>query len=477
MFAEVFKDLLKVDLPDLAFSGVQADSRVLGAGDVFFAFDGAVHHGNDYAANAIDAGAVAIVSDKPLTSNMGVPVFVVEDARKIYAEAAAILSGAHPQYCVAVTGTNGKTSVVSFVRQIWAALGYKAASIGTLGVSIGDTLISGEMTTPDALTMHQNLAALKRQGIERVAMEASSHGIEQRRLDGIEFTAVGFTNLTRDHLDYHKTVENYRAAKLRLFTDLLPKQGVAVINADTPDSDHFVHAVLDTGATLFTTGENGAHIELLSVERQGLGQLVKVKVVGEDATFTLPLVGHFQVENVLIAAGLVMATGEKWDDIVGAIEGLKGAPGRLELVVQEPGRAAFVDYAHTPDALETALKALRPFVAGKLYVVFGCGGDRDAGKRPLMGAIAVEHADVAIVTDDNPRTEDAALIRQDVMAGAIGALEIGDRKEAIYKAVGLLSDGDILLVAGKGHEDYQIIGTTKHHFSDHEMLKSAFNQK
>ncbi|WP_407065621.1 UDP-N-acetylmuramoyl-L-alanyl-D-glutamate--2,6-diaminopimelate ligase [Devosia sp.] len=450
--------------------GLNSDSRRIEPGDIFFALPGLHVHGNDFVDDAVRMGALAVVTDKAPVGDPGVPVIIVSDVRAAYARAASRIFEPQPEITVAVTGTNGKTSVASFVRQIWEAAGIAGASIGTLGVETPKGLRQGSLTTPDARALHQNMRALKAQGIDHVAVEASSHGLEQRRLDGIHFEAVAFTNLTRDHLDYHEDMDAYRNAKLRLFTDLLVDGGPAVVNVDDPEYEPFMFAALGNGSTLLTVGREGAYIEILSIEREGYGQKVEVRHVGEKIIFHLPLTGEFQVSNALIAAALAMATGVDRTQAFPALGGLKGAKGRLELVAEHKGAAIFVDYAHTPDALGSALKALRPYAKGKLAVVFGCGGDRDKGKRPQMGAIATEFADTIIVTDDNPRTEDAKTIRAEVLAAAKGAKEIGDRKAAITQAIKDLKSGDVLLIAGKGHEDYQIVGANKQHFSDHEVV-------
>lgn len=463
-------------VPALEVGGINADSRLIGEGEAFFALPGSRGHGMIYARDAVGRGAAVIVTDEAPESDLGVPVVVVDDVRAAYASASAIVSGPQPKYCVAVTGTNGKTSVVSFLRQIWGHAGITGASIGTLGMMTGDRHVPGELTTPDSLSLHRTLAALKAEGVEHVAIEASSHGIEQRRLDGVDFTAVAFTNLSRDHLDYHQTLENYRDAKLRLFRELVGTKATAVIDAENEEGLPFMFAALDRGLTVFTVGAGGAHIDVESVESEGFGQRVRGKLVGEPIEFLLPLVGRFQVENAVVAAGLAMATGVDNKTAIAALEHLQGAKGRLEMVAHRGQQAVFVDYAHTPDALENALTSLRPFARGKLRVVFGCGGDRDKGKRPEMGKIAGALADEVIVTDDNPRTEDAAEIRAQILAAVPEAREIGDRAEAIGHAIAEMGDEDVLLVAGKGHEDYQIIGRTKHHFSDHEVVLAAFER-
>jgi len=458
---------------DLQVGGVNADSRTIAAGEAFFALPGTKAHGNEFVAGAIGRGAAVIVTDRALDADPGVPAAVVADVRAAYARAAARQFAPQPGVSVAVTGTNGKTSVASFVRQIWEASGFRSASLGTLGVETAAGLRAGSLTTPDPLTLHRDLGALKAEGIDHVAMEASSHGLDQRRLDGLRFQAVGFTNLTRDHLDYHHSMAAYAEAKLRLFRELAADGAAAVVNTDDPASQQFVFAALDRGLRLLTVGREGAFFEIGEIINEGFGQRVRGKLVGEAAEFHLPLTGAFQVGNALVALGLATATGAPADVALKALATLKGARGRLELAGQRDGAAVFIDYAHTPDALKNALESLRPYAGGKLTVLFGCGGDRDKGKRPLMGAIAQELADRVIVTDDNPRTEDAATIRAEILTAAPGAEEIADRKLAIEKAIATMGSRDVVLIAGKGHEDYQIIGTAKHHFSDHEVVAGA----
>lgn len=456
-----------------AVFGLRSDSRFIEPGDIFFALPGEKVHGNEFVAEAVRRGALAIISDKAPVGDPGVPVIIVGDVRAAYARAASRIFEPQPEITVAVTGTNGKTSVAAFVRQIWTFAGIPGGSIGTLGVDTANRHIDGSLTTPDSRTLHQSMRALKAQGIDHVAIEASSHGLAQRRLDGIHFEAVAFTNLSRDHLDYHADMDAYRDAKLRLFTDLLVDGGPAVVNVDDPEYEPFMFAALGNGSTLLTVGHEGAYIEILSIKPEGYGQRVEVRHVGEKLSFHLPLTGEFQVSNALVAAALAMSTGVDKAQAFPALSELVGAKGRLELVAEHKGAAIFIDYSHTPDALKTALEALRPYAKASLRLVFGCGGDRDKGKRPQMGAIASEHADDVIVTDDNPRTEDAASIRKEIMAAAKGAREIGDRQSAISDAVKLLKTGDVLLIAGKGHEDYQIVGTARHHFSDHEAVVTA----
>jgi UDP-N-acetylmuramoyl-L-alanyl-D-glutamate--2,6-diaminopimelate ligase len=461
---------------EIKVSGVNADSRAVAKGEAFFALPGVKVHGDSFAADAVARGAVAIVSDRKLKADPGVPTVVVLDVRAAYALAAARRYAPQPRVSVGVTGTNGKTSVASFVRQMWEAAGLKAASVGTLGIQTAEGLVPGSLTTPDSLTLHRELYQLRKRGINHVAIEASSHGLVQRRLDGLRFAAVGFTNLTRDHMDFHPTMADYLDAKLRLFRDLAAEEAAAVVNADDSEFPAFLGAALDRGLRLLTVGKDGAYFEVGSIERHGFGQRVRGRLVGEPVEFILPLTGEFQVSNALVAFGLATSTGVAFDVALKAMGRLEGAKGRMQRLWESEDSAIFVDYAHTPDALKNALESLRPYAKGKLTVVFGCGGDRDKGKRPQMGGIAHDLADRVIVTDDNPRTEDAATIRSEILVAARGAEEIADRKAAITKAVSSLGTRDVLLIAGKGHEDYQIVGTEKHHFSDHEVVAEALNR-
>lgn len=470
VLAELLKGTGARKAPTLTVEGVNSDSRQIGAGEVFFAIPGTKAHGDSFAGQARQRGAVAIITDRKPAQDPGIPVVVVKDVRKAYANAASRVFPAQPETSVAVTGTNGKSSIVSYVRQIWAYCGIKAASMGTVGIETADGIIPGELTTPDALTLHRDLARLKARGIDHVAMEASSQGLDQRRIDGLRFKAVAFTNLSRDHLDYHLDMDTYRDAKLRLFRDLIADGGAAVVNADDEEHMPFLFAALDRGATLLTVGKEGAFYEIGDITNDGFGQRVTGRMVGEPADFRLPLTGSFQVSNAVVALALAVTTGAPPQQALKALETLKGAKGRMELVAEHNGAAIFVDYSHKPGALESALTSLRPFAKKKLHLVFGAGGDRDKGKRPLMGEVARRLADEVIVTDDNPRTEDARTIRSEIMAEVPKAAEIGDRRKAIETAIGNLKPGDALLIAGKGHEDYQIIGETKHHFSDHEVV-------
>jgi UDP-N-acetylmuramoyl-L-alanyl-D-glutamate--2,6-diaminopimelate ligase len=474
--------LLKRDLPvDPEITGVTADSRKVKPGFLFAALPGSKTDGAAFAAQAVQSGAVAVIARRPL--ELAAPVIATPDPRRAYALAAAALWGEQPATVVAVTGTNGKTSVANFCRQMFASAGLRAGSMGTLGVRLSgpggfdEQLTPPGLTTPDAADVAELMARAARAGVTHFCMEASSHGVDQRRLDGVKLAAAGFLNLTQDHLDYHGTMEAYRAAKLRLFETLLPRGGAAVLNADSDAYGVFAGTAILAGQTVFSVGEAGQGITLASRSLLPEGQRLTLRLRGADHVVRLPLAGGFQASNALVAAGLCLAAGLSVEQTLAGLETLEGAPGRLQRVgAGARGGEAYVDYAHTPDGLETVLKALRPHVRGKLIVVFGAGGDRDRGKRPLMGRIAAELADVAIVTDDNPRSEEPAAIRAEVLAGAAGATEIGDRREAIRAAAALLAEGDILVVAGKGHEQGQIVGGVTHPFDDVVETARALEQ-
>ncbi|MCG9915087.1 MAG: UDP-N-acetylmuramoyl-L-alanyl-D-glutamate--2,6-diaminopimelate ligase [Phenylobacterium sp.] len=471
--------LIAQDLPqDPDITGVTADSRKVRPGFLFAALPGSLADGSAYAAQAVSAGAAAVIAPHPL-QDLGVPVVATADPRRAYALAGAAFWGAQPPVCVAVTGTNGKTSVATFCRQIFASAGRRAASMGTLGVlatgpDLDEQLTPPGLTTPDAGDLAELLARLARLGVTHLALEASSHGIDQRRLDGVRLKAAGFLNLTQDHLDYHGDMDTYRAAKLRLFETLLPRGGVAVLNADSDNFGPFAAAAIQAGQAILSVGEAGQSLRLNRRELLPDGQRMSLSYDGRTFDLRLPLAGAFQAANALAAAGLCLAAGESIETVLAALERLQGAPGRMQRVGSGPrGGEAYVDYAHTPDGLRTALSALRPHTRGRLIVVFGAGGDRDATKRPLMGAAAAELADVAIVTDDNPRSEDPAAIRAQVRAGAPQAQDIGDRRAAIAAAVALLREGDVLVVAGKGHEQGQTIAGVVHPFDDVAVTAKA----
>ncbi len=468
---------LDVDPP---IAGVTADSRKVKPGFLFAALPGSKVDGAAFAEGAVRSGAAAVISTKDL--GLAAPTVATPDPRRAYALAAARFWGAQPAVCVAVTGTNGKTSVAAFCRQIFAAAGHKAASMGTLGVRIStpggadEQITPPGLTTPDAADVAEMLAALAAKGVTHMAMEASSHGVDQRRLDGVALKAAGFLNLTQDHLDYHGTMDAYRAAKLRLFATLLPRGGTAVLNADSEAYPAFAAAAVCAGETVFSVGAAGQGLKLLDAAPTPHGQTLKMAWRNQVHGVQLPLAGAFQASNALVAAGLCLAVGVKIDDVLKGLATLEGAPGRLQRVGGgRGGGEAYVDYAHTPDGLETVLGALRPHTRGRLIVVFGAGGDRDRGKRPLMGEIAARLADAAIVTDDNPRSEDPAAIRAQVLAGAVGAQEIGDRRAAIAAGVAMLGPGDVLVVAGKGHEQGQIVGARTLPFDDVAEVRTALD--
>lgn len=460
---------------DVPLAGLTADSREVQPGHAFFAMPGTKVDGAQFIPAAVEAGAMAIVGAGPRPAGLDRIVLYLQapDMRVALSRGAAYMFPHQPPVIVAVTGTAGKTSVAEFTRQIFAHCGHDAASLGTLGVIGPGGAEYGSLTTPDPVTLHRTLDTLARRGITHLAMEASSHGLDQARLDGVRLKAAGFTNLGRDHLDYHPTMEDYLAAKLRLFEVLLPAGAPAVINLDGDRGAEAAVAAGLAGRAVQTIGHRGETIRIDSIEPEALGQRVAVTYRGQNHAFHLPLVGAFQIENALVAAGLALAAGAPATLVFEALGQLRGVPGRLERVGVFNAAPVYVDYAHKPEALAYALSALRPFVSGKLVVVFGCGGDRDPGKRPIMGRIAAGKADRVIVTDDNPRSEDPAAIRAAIMAAAPGAFEVGDRALAIQHAVALLEPGDALLIAGKGHETGQIIGSNTYPFSDHDVARAA----
>jgi UDP-N-acetylmuramoyl-L-alanyl-D-glutamate--2,6-diaminopimelate ligase len=455
----------------LAVSGLAVDSRAVKPGDVFFALGGSKTDGARFIDAAVKAGAVAVVTGHPHSA--AVPVIVTSNPRRALALAASAFYPRQPQTIAAVTGTSGKTSVAAFTRQLWDSLGHDAASLGTIGIVSRHRNVYGSLTTPDPVALHRALDELAGEGVTHLALEASSHGLDQHRLDGVRIAAAAFTNLSRDHMDYHPTVAHYLAAKLRLFTDLAPEGAPAVIAADHEHSAAVIAAAHAHKLDVMTVGRQGEGIRLVDAAIDGFGQKMTIEHNGQTHRLRLPLVGEFQIENALVAAGLVIATGGDAGKTFATLEKLEGAKGRLELIGARNGAPVFVDYAHKPDALMKALEALRPYAKKRLIVVFGAGGDRDAGKRPLMGEIAAQHADAVIVTDDNPRSENPVAIRAEILAAAKGAKEIGDRAEAIRSAVASLQPGDVLLIAGKGHETGQIVGDKVLPFSDHEAASAA----
>lgn len=460
----------------LPIAGLTADSRQVRPGYLFAALPGTAMDGARFVPDAIASGAAAILCDATsvLPDNIAVPVIRDPEPRRRLALMAARLHPQQPGTNVAVTGTNGKTSVAAFTRQIWSRLGLAAASMGTVGIVTPAGPRPLPYTTPEPVLLHQCLSEIASQGVTHLALEASSHGLAQARLDGVRLKAGAFTNITRDHLDYHSDFEEYFEQKLRLFKELLPERSGVVVDADSPGAERVLRIADHYRLTPFSIGRNGEDLRLDAVEREGLAQVLSVSHRGTAYRVRMPLVGDFQSSNALVAAGLAIVTGSPADAVLAALETLEGAKGRIELAGQTSGGAAiFIDYAHTPDALAKVLDALRPYASGALSVVFGCGGDRDRGKRPHMGAVAASKADRIYVTDDNPRGEEPARIRAEILAAAPGAREIGERALAIRTAIGELGPGDVLVVAGKGHETGQIVGDEVLPFSDHDAVAAA----
>mgnify|MGYP000597808731 CR=1 FL=1 len=467
----------EVPVGDRLVSGLGADSRGMRPGFIFAALAGSRTDGGRFVAEAVAKGAVAVLAAPGVAVDVpaGIAILRAAEPRRALSLMASRFYPRQPRTIVAVTGTNGKTSIAEFTRQILAACGRQAASLGTIGIVRPSGADYGGLTTPDPVALHKTLQGLADEGITHLALEASSHGLDQHRLDGVRIRAGAFNNLGRDHLDYHPTMEAYLAAKLRLW-DLLEPGSCAVVNADGPAADKAMAAAGARGLVLSTTGERGDTLRLIEAKRDGFGQLLCIAAGERRWQVKLPLIGTYQAGNALVAAALAMACGEPSESAVPAIARLEGVKGRLEVVAEARGGIAVVDYAHKPEALSAALAALRPFATGRLICIVGCGGDRDRGKRPIMARIAAEEADVGIITDDNPRSEDPAAIRAEMLAGAPGNREIGDRAEAIRTGVGMLEAGDVLLVAGKGHETGQIAGDKVLPFSDHEEILRAVKE-
>jgi UDP-N-acetylmuramoyl-L-alanyl-D-glutamate--2,6-diaminopimelate ligase len=466
-------------LAGLEIAGLSADSRGIGEGFAFFAIPGHAGDGLTFVDDARARGAVVVIAQRE--AECALPLVVAPDVRAAVAMAAARFYSRQPRTVVAVTGTSGKTSVVAFLRQIWVAMGHEAASLGTVGIVDSKGAHYGSLTTPGPVELAKTLDELADRGITHLAMEASSLGIDQRRLDGVRLAAAGFTNFSRDHLDHHRDMDEYFAAKMRLFDTLMKPGQPAVLDADSDVAERVAGICEARGLDLVSVGAKGAAISLMEARQHALATSLKLRHAGKDYAVELPLAGAFQTSNALVAAGLAIASGDDPGRVFAALNNLKGAPGRLELIGARNGAPVFVDYAHKPDALEKVLATLRPLTKGRLIVVFGCGGDRDKGKRPLMGEIAARAADVAIVTDDNPRSEDPALIRAAIIAGARSAgpaeiIEIADRYDAISQAIAGLCAGDALIVAGKGHETGQIVGNRILPFSDHEAVAKALQE-
>ncbi|MVZ97338.1 UDP-N-acetylmuramoyl-L-alanyl-D-glutamate--2,6-diaminopimelate ligase [Sphingorhabdus sp. IMCC26285] len=454
-------------------TGFAIDHRKIAPGTIFGAFQGAAFNGEDFIDEAIAAGAIAIVA-RPEAKVSGAVHIADTVPRRLFAQLAAKYFRPFPQNIAAVTGTNGKTSTAELTRQLWRMDGHHAASIGTLGITTASDQAKTGLTTPDIVTFLSNMAGLSREGVTHTIFEASSHGLSQYRSEGVPVSVAAFTNLSRDHLDYHGTMDDYFEAKMRLFDDVVDANGTAVIWADDAWSDKVIARVKKREIRLITVGENGRDIQMLSRLPTQLGQTLELRIQGDVTKVKLPLIGAYQAANVLVAAGIVMASGGNVDDVLAHIARLQPVRGRLErAVITKSGAPVYVDYAHTPDGLKAAIAALRPHTKGKLITVFGAGGDRDKGKRPEMGAIAVADSDITIVTDDNPRSEDPSLIRADIMAGAPGAHDIGDRRYAIAFAIEHAEPDDIVLIAGKGHEQGQIIMDRILPFDDVEVAREC----
>lgn len=460
----------------IEIAGLASDSRQIEPGYVFAALPGSAKDGASFAGEAVARGAAIILAHSSADINVvpEITILRTDDPRLELARMAARFYPRQPEHLVAVTGTSGKTSVAAFVRQIFEKAGKNSASIGTIGVVSNVWTETGNLTTPDPVSLHAMLDRLAGAGVTHAALEASSHGLDQRRLDGLRITAAGFTNLGRDHMDYHATVSAYLGAKLRLFSEILPTDGTAVIDMDGDRSKEVAAIAAQRGQNLIRIGGAGRELRIKRIVPDGFRQILEIDAFGKSREIVLPLAGEFQASNALVAAGLAIGAGIESDDALDALATLVGAPGRIELVGRKPnGAMVFVDYAHKPEALESVLTALRPMTRGRLIVVIGAGGDRDQGKRSLMGAVAIRLADHVIVTDDNPRSEDPSAIRQAIIANAPGSIEIGDRADAIGNGVAMLEPGDVLCVAGKGHETGQIVGSRRFDFSDHAVVKEA----
>jgi len=461
--------------PPVDIVGLAADSRDVRPGYLFAAISGSEADGRDFIPDAVGHGAVAVLAPPGTAiTDSDIPLITDDNPRRRLAQMAARFFQAQPETAVAVTGTNGKTSVATFSEQLWRSLGHRAASVGTLGVHGDDLDLPLAHTTPEPVTLHRALSDIAGHGIDHVAMEASSHGLDQYRLDGVRLQAAAFTNLSHDHLDYHSGEDAYLAAKARLFSEVLPMGATAVLNADQLVYPALAEICAKRGLTTLTYGRAGRDIHLISAAPNNKGQLLELQVLGRDYQVQLPLSGGFQAENALCALGLILACGADAAAAVDALASLEGIKGRLQRVAEHPdGAPIYIDYAHTPEALDHVLQALKPHTAGRLAVVFGCGGDRDRAKRRVMGEVACSYADTVIVTDDNPRHEDAAAIRREVMAGCHDATEIAGRADAIRSAITNLNAGDLLVIAGKGHEQGQIIGDEVHPFDDAEQARAA----
>jgi UDP-N-acetylmuramoyl-L-alanyl-D-glutamate--2,6-diaminopimelate ligase len=464
---------------DVEVAGVTADSRKVRPGFVFAALKGVAAHGRDFVVQAKASGAAAILSEGDLEADFGLPHVVVANARAAFALAASRFYPRRPEVLVGVTGTNGKSSTVDFLRQIWAHDGKRAASLGTLGAIWGERVLDLGHTTADPVQIHQTLQMLADEGVTHAAMEVSSHGLAQHRADGLSFAAGAFTNLTQDHLDYHETMDGYRDAKLKLWA-LVRAGGIAAVNADSPEGDRFASAAKARGLRVVSAGWRAGDdgLKIVEILPHPASQSLILKWRGKDVKVELPLIGEFQALNAVMAGVLALNLDNDHAGVFTALGALKPIKGRMEHVGRgQSGGHVFVDYAHTPDGLDVLLRAARPHAPGRVIVVFGCGGDRDPGKRAKMGAIAKRQADVVIVTDDNPRSEDPARIRAQIVEGASGAVEIGDRGQAIREGVRMMRAGDALMIAGKGHETGQIVNGVTHPFSDQDVARAALEDQ
>lgn len=457
--------------PDPEITGLTPDSRAVRQGFLFAALPGSVADGSKFIPQAEQNGAVAVLA-RPGARTV-LPLVEDEEPRRRLAAMAARFYPRQPDFIAGVTGTNGKTSTAIFSSVLWAMLGCEAGSLGTLGAKSRAYSKILAHTTPEPVTLHETLDAMANAGVTHLTMEVSSHALAQFRADGVKFSAAAFTNITQDHLDYHADFKDYFTAKKRLFLDLLPADSAAIINLDGEGADELAAAASARGLKVITTGAKGANLALKSLRPQPDGLAIEVKADGAAYSLRLPLVGAFQAENALLAAGIVMASGFRAADVLPLLEKLPGIPGRMQHVADVGGAGVYVDYAHTPDAIETALAAIRPHASGRVVAIIGAGGDRDRSKRPLMGAAAARGADIVIVTDDNPRTEEPAAIRREVLNGCPGAEEIGDRAKAIAKGIAILENGDVLLIAGKGHETGQIVGRETLPFDDAETARQS----
>lgn len=459
---------------DVAIESITADSRQVKPGSLFVALKGEKTDGKQFIGKAVEKGAAAVLSDSAVKAP--VPVIVVNNPHQALAQLAAGFYGKQPEYIVAITGTDGKTSTADFTRQFWHRLGFSSAALGTIGVTLGNgrLLQDASHTTPDPVSLHHLLADMAKLGCTHLAMEASSHGLDQHRLDGVKLQAAAFTNLARDHMDYHQDEADYFAAKARLFSELLPRGTTAVLNADDKHFSQLKTVCASRSIKVVDFGHKAEALRIENITPHANGQEVSCRLLGASHTLNIPLVGAFQVYNIFAAFGLASAVGAKLEKLLPIIGKLHGVPGRLEHVTTlKNGAAVYIDYAHTPMAIENILRGLRPHTKNTLHIVFGCGGDRDAGKRPQMGKVAAKLADHVIVTDDNPRSENPAHIRQQIMAESFGAIEIAGRKEAITQALKALKSGDVLVIAGKGHEKTQTIGTEVLPFHDGKVALAA----